>query len=381
MDCEKYLELMSAALDGECSAGERRELDCHLAVCPRCAALFEALSAQSAALRELDCDAPDGLTARIMADLPEQKKPGRAIRWKRWGALAACLVLAAGVGVLIPRGMRMGSAAPMTAESSDGLSPGNSTQFFGAVKDRGVDAAESGGSASGAPGDLSGDAAEPGDSASGAPGDLSGDAAKSGYSVSGATGDLNGDAARSGGSVPGATGDLIGDAEPEESTGGDIMPSPQLKVDPGNAPFSGPVSSPCAFGNPQVIRVRYGATPAAPSALVIGSAEELAGYLAQFGSLAYDGDGNPLPIEALEALAETYAQEFFETRRLLCVVVEAGSGSNRYELDPQGLTRESVSVRVTVPEEGTCDMAAWLLVAEVDDTFDGGDTLEVVFTR
>ena len=310
MDCEKYLERMSAALDGECSAEERRELDSHLAACPRCADLFKALSDQSAALRELDCEPPAGLTQRIMANLPEQKKPGKVIHWKRWGSLAACLILVAAVGILVPRSMRAGSAAPMSAypsaalvaeEPSADLRFGNSSTSFGGLKD-GSDAVE---------------AKEPG-------------------------------------------------AAPEAS-GYELAPNAAQEPD-----F-------CFFDNQQTIRVSYGATPAAPSARIIGSTEELAGYLAQFGPLAYNGEGNPLPMEELDALAGTYTEEFFETGRLLCVVVEASSGSTRYELDPQGLTRESVTVRVTVPEEGTCDMAAWLLVAEVGDQFQSGDTLEVLF--
>ena len=312
MDCEKYLERMSAALDGECSAEERRELDSHLAVCPRYAALFKALSDQSAALRELDCEPPAGLTQRIMANLPEQKKPGKVIHWKRWGSLAACLILVAAVGILVPRGMRAGSAAPMSAypssalvaeEPSADLRFGNSSASYGGVKD-------------------------------------SSDAV----------------GAKESGAAP-------------EASGYELAP---------NA-VCGQESGLCSFENQQSIRVSYGATPAAPSARIIGSTEELAGYLAQFGPLAYNGEGNALPMEELEALAETYTEEFFETGRLLCVVVEANSGSNRYEIAQQGLHWDSVTVRVTVPEEGTCDMAAWLLVAEVGDQFQSGDTLEVLF--
>lgn len=136
MDCDRYLELMSAALDGELSAGERRELDSHLAVCPACAALFEQLSGQSAALRELDCEPPAGLTGRVMANLPEQKKPGKSIHWKRWGSLAACLILVAAVGILAPLGMRMGSDAPAANKSSADLCDGTLVErSFNGVND------------------------------------------------------------------------------------------------------------------------------------------------------------------------------------------------------------------------------------------------------
>lgn len=307
MDCEQYLDLMSTALDGECSAGERRELDSHLAACPQCAALFKTLSGQSSALRELDCQVPDDLTGRIMANLPEQKKPGKVIHWRRWGTVAACLVLVAAVGFAAPRGMKANnSAAPMTADSD--LRSGNaSPNFYGAP----AEGADSGPDAAADPGAL------------------------------------------------------------PETPGYDLAPNTVY----------GQASQHCFFDNQQAIRVSYGATPAAPSALVIGSAEELSGYLALFGPQSYDGDGSALPMEELDALAETYTEEFFETRRLLCVVVEAPSGSNRYEIAPQGLLRDSVTVLEISPEAGTCDMAAWLLTAEVDTMFHGGDALEVVVTR
>ena len=98
MNCEHYLELMSAALDGECTAEERRALDSHLAVCPECADLFRILSANANAARELDCEMPADLKSRIMNNLPQQEKAakqGKVISLKRWipVAAAACLVL------------------------------------------------------------------------------------------------------------------------------------------------------------------------------------------------------------------------------------------------------------------------------------------------
>ena len=55
------------------------------------------------------------------------------------------------------------------------------------------------------------------------------------------------------------------------------------------------------------------------------------------------------------------------------------------ELTPVDIQKmkEEIEYRVTVlrqvPEEGTCDMAAWLILAEVDSSFRDGDTLWVVF--
>ncbi|MBP3486071.1 MAG: zf-HC2 domain-containing protein [Oscillospiraceae bacterium] len=117
--CECYNEQMSAALDGELSAGERRELDAHLAVCPDCAALFERLSRHSAALRALECQTPTGLKDSILSRLPPQPSPAEEPKpspgaqpaskkapvslWRRWGGLAACAALVLAVGLPFAR--------------------------------------------------------------------------------------------------------------------------------------------------------------------------------------------------------------------------------------------------------------------------------------
>lgn len=77
MNCDQALEAISAALDGELSAKERTLLDAHLADCPTCAALFDELAGQSRLLRQLDCQVPEDLTARILSQLPEQITPAR----------------------------------------------------------------------------------------------------------------------------------------------------------------------------------------------------------------------------------------------------------------------------------------------------------------
>lgn len=119
MTCNEALELLSAALDGELSPSERNTLDAHLADCDSCAALFDELAGQSRLLRELDCEVPAGLSASILASLPEQApaKGQKALHWRRWGTLAACLVLVAWAGFALPG--QSGNKAhdmPMTAD-------------------------------------------------------------------------------------------------------------------------------------------------------------------------------------------------------------------------------------------------------------------------
>lgn len=264
MDCTRYEELMSAALDGELSAGERRELDRHLAQCPACAELFDELREQSAALRGLDCRLPDSLHDRILKDLPPQEKPApRPAAWRQWAALCACLVLvAAGIFALTRTDMPGGgTAAPVPAPYS------------------------------------------------------------------------NGD-------------NLIPEARDGDSAG----------VEPDHY----------FFANDQYLRVSWGHT-APPGAQIVGSAAELAELLDCF------------PLDDLSGVAEQYGEEFFRAGRLLAVVLEEPSGSIRHRLAPQGLLWDQVTIQVRIPEVGTCDMAAWLILAEVGTSFDGGDRLDVVY--
>ncbi len=127
MTCEQALEAMSAALDGELSAEERKELDEHLNTCPECAALMEELSGQSLLLRQLDCDVPAGLDARILSALPEQPRPaakkGKITHWRRWSTLAACLILALWGGSALTNSLRMGSTGADAAPNSMAAQP------------------------------------------------------------------------------------------------------------------------------------------------------------------------------------------------------------------------------------------------------------------
>lgn len=97
--CDKYIELISAALDGACSPAETAELEKHLAACPACKALYEDLKTIHDALAALPAGSPPAdLKDRIMAaiegdnvvPLPVKKA---AKPWKRWGATAAAVLI------------------------------------------------------------------------------------------------------------------------------------------------------------------------------------------------------------------------------------------------------------------------------------------------
>lgn len=299
MNCEAYIELMSAALDGECTPDERRTLDAHLAVCPQCAALFDLLSVQTDALRGLDCTPPAGLTAHIMEHLPQQETPakkGRILPWKRLApvAAAACLVLVISLlPGLLPRGGNSDNSAPMEAADA---------RQDNALYDGTQDAAN-------AVADASGEASSYGNAAT--------------------------------------------------------PPSDKAVIEEPDSYRVGAVST---------IRVSYGITPEAPSAVVIGSTDALTEYLTDFGT-PYNFPSD------LATMAAGYGDDFFADNRLLCVVVEVESGS--YTVEVADLRRDSVNIRIVTPSGGvgTCDMAAWLVVVEVDTMFEAGDTLSVEISR
>lgn len=313
MDCTRYEELMSAALDGGLSAGERRELDRHLAECPACAALFGELGAQCAALRELDCPFPDGLHDRILENLPGQDAAPvrKTIRWQRWAAVAACLVLVAAAAVRAlpmlsarsyvsaPPGMADG---PMVDEA-DGVSCGGEAPL---IED------EFCAGSGGAPAQRSGASPET-------------------VEADGAVNEKNAEPA----------------PVPYAAQEGSIM-EPDFY----------------AFKNDQYLRVAYGYTPE-PGARIIGSAQSLEEFSEQF------------PFDGLTGLLPQYDETYFEIGRLLAVVLEEPSGSIRHQIPPQGLLRDQVTIQAFRPQIGTCDMAAWLILAEVDAMFDDGDELAV----
>lgn len=91
MTCDTALELMSAALDGELTAEEQAQLDCHLAQCEPCRALFEDLTAIHHACGDWEAAPPPELREKILSNLPVQDRPGKvvSVHWGRWAAMAA----------------------------------------------------------------------------------------------------------------------------------------------------------------------------------------------------------------------------------------------------------------------------------------------------
>lgn len=101
MECDRYMELLSAQLDGALTEEEEQELEEHLAACPDCRAAGAQLAALQSAFAEWeDIPAPEGFTQGVMDRIrgenkviPLFKRP----QFRALAGLAACLVLAVGL--------------------------------------------------------------------------------------------------------------------------------------------------------------------------------------------------------------------------------------------------------------------------------------------
>lgn len=282
MSCERYLDLISARMDGELTLLEQSQLSAHLRECPKCRAIAEDLEEIHSSFSQIgSIPAPDALEFRVMEQIREEQKTQRiAARQRRrtirqLAGLAACLVLCVGVFQLNLFGKGNTGRTNLTDET---LTPAA------------VGAKE---------------------------------LVQSAYAVGSA----------------------------------DTAASPPAQSDPSHY----------AFCNDRYIRVSTQSTAVVPSARILGSAQSLNEFLALFP-------------DTLSDVSKKYTEDYFKTSRLLAVVLEEPSGSIRHQLAPQGLMSDSVTVIRQVPEVGTCDMAAWLILAEVDSMFEDGQSLKVVVT-
>lgn len=126
-DCEYYEELIGAALDGEITAEEDKELRAHLESCEACRSFYEAMQAISGTDDALG-DVPENFMANVMArvretaapaEKPAKKKAGIARLVTRCGALAAAAAVAIWAGVTFSGTFAAKGASSTAREESE----------------------------------------------------------------------------------------------------------------------------------------------------------------------------------------------------------------------------------------------------------------------
>lgn len=314
-ECSYYIELLSAALDGMLTDEQQQELAEHLATCPSCREVGPQLVAAHAAFAAMEeVPAPEGFAEGVMARVrAAENNQKKVIPLFRRPAMKAVAGLAACAVLCV--GLMNGGMLPGGSQKS--AAPAAAADMPASSAPAEMYAAE-------APA-----AAAPMEPAAAAPASPAGGEYEMKYAVQTESEE-----------TVAAT-----DGAAQDSTAG--------------AP------SHYAFANDRYIPVNFGQTPEAPSARILGSTEELEDFLARF------------PADDLTELAAAYGEDYFTNRRLLAVVLEESNGSITHQIDFQGLFQEQVIIARQVPEEVTDDMAAWLILAEVDTCFDGGDVLDV----
>lgn len=103
MDCPTCEAMVDAYVDGELSARDSAEFEAALATCTECRRRLEVARKMSSLLRDLPEEpVPDLLRARIERDLRAiaGRSRERVRERLRWGAMAASLIVAVGVGWL-----------------------------------------------------------------------------------------------------------------------------------------------------------------------------------------------------------------------------------------------------------------------------------------
>ena len=127
-NCEYYEELIGAALDGEITAEEDKELRAHLESCEACRSFYEAMQAISGTDDALG-DVPENFTANVMARVHETAAPAEKPAKKkasiqrlvtRCGALAAAAAVAIWAGVSFS-GTFAAKSASSTANEDSGI--------------------------------------------------------------------------------------------------------------------------------------------------------------------------------------------------------------------------------------------------------------------
>lgn len=103
--CEKAQELISCLIDNELNEKDKAEVLEHIKTCPECKAVYDAFSAVSENLGELE-EAPAGLAESVMSAVRSDTPAKRKTPWVKYLSVAACLALVifAGTKLNTPKG-------------------------------------------------------------------------------------------------------------------------------------------------------------------------------------------------------------------------------------------------------------------------------------
>ncbi|SHM17855.1 dockerin type I repeat-containing protein [Ruminococcus flavefaciens] len=108
-----------------------------------------------------------------------------------------------------------------------------------------------------------------------------------------------------------------------------------------------------------------------PQTKLITSAEELKSYIEA------NKDKYNMKSEEFNDAVEKYSSKWFDSNKLMIVVLEEGSGSVRHGVTE--VTNKSVTINRTVPQVGTADMAEWHIFIEYPGTANISDKFSVKF--
>jgi anti-sigma factor RsiW len=131
MTCDEAEILLHALLDGELDAGHAREVEDHVASCPRCAAQLSVLRDMHEAVANADLryTAPPALRRRIEAALPQQRLTSRRslLRGFAFGSAVSALAATGLVAIVLRNDDEQRIQAEVVSAHIRSLQPGHLT--------------------------------------------------------------------------------------------------------------------------------------------------------------------------------------------------------------------------------------------------------------
>jgi hypothetical protein len=106
-----------------------------------------------------------------------------------------------------------------------------------------------------------------------------------------------------------------------------------------------------------------------PTITIVSSKEDLEQYYEKHKQRGWDLDGNLVPDYNFLDAIEKYSDDYFAENYLVIVRIVEGSGSIRHKMEKINENGDIVINRL-LPECGTCDMAAWSILIELNNNFE-----------